>query len=247
MLPSLSLAASLPARGVTDTVAPRTPRSCLWLQRDLNQVPLVQASRAWHLNYVTLTSMERSLHSGAVAGCRPGGGGSTSDPKRGCNRTRVEGDLWTVSDGGVGAPPPSLYPGKSRLQRPLSTHRHFRSGGSRCPPGTGLCRTRFLCAQAAIRRRGWCTSTAPASLRTGWTARRPSTSTVLRDACPQGEGWGIDVRYFPQFPAILLQSPFARPPRVRVGALQLALSTSHLLSVAYRLLLPAGQTCRGLE
>ena len=29
--------------------------------------------------------------------------------------------------------------------------------------------------------------------------------------------------------------------------LQLALSTSHLLSVAYRLLLPAGQTCRGLE
>ena len=29
--------------------------------------------------------------------------------------------------------------------------------------------------------------------------------------------------------------------------LQLALSTSHLLSVAYRLLLPAGQTCTGLE
>ena len=28
---------------------------------------------------------------------------------------------------------------------------------------------------------------------------------------------------------------------------QLALSTSHLLPVAYRLLLPAGQTCRGLE
>ena len=54
-------------------------------------------------------------------------------------------------------------------------------------------------------------------------------------------------RYFSQFPAILPQSPFARPPRVRVGALQLALSTSHLLSVAYRLLLPAGQTCRGLE
>ena len=29
--------------------------------------------------------------------------------------------------------------------------------------------------------------------------------------------------------------------------LRLALSTSHLLSFAYRLLLPAGQTCKGLE
>ena len=37
-LPYLSLAASLPARGVTDTGT-----ACLWLQRDSNQAPLVQA------------------------------------------------------------------------------------------------------------------------------------------------------------------------------------------------------------
>ena len=56
-LPAFSLAASLPARGVTDTLAPRTLRSCLWLRWDSNKVPpppLAHArpclSTGWALN-----------------------------------------------------------------------------------------------------------------------------------------------------------------------------------------------------